>query len=41
LWLSPLLALLVCGCWETRETVTLNPDGSGKVAFETITALPL
>jgi hypothetical protein len=40
LWLSPLLALLICGCWETKETVTLNPDGSGKDAFETITALP-
>ncbi|MGZ5441351.1 MAG: hypothetical protein ACXW5U_05505 [Thermoanaerobaculia bacterium] len=41
LWLFPLVALVFCGCWETRETVTLNPDGSGKVAFETITALPL
>ncbi len=28
------LTLLVCGCFQTKETYTLNPDGSGKVLLE-------
>lgn len=35
------LAALAGGCWETKQTITMNPDGSGKVVFDTVTALPI
>jgi len=40
--LTPALvtALLTCGCWETKDVTTLNPDGSGKLAFDVITIVP-
>jgi hypothetical protein len=32
------LALSAAGCFETRQIVTLNPDGSGKVVMDTLMA---
>jgi hypothetical protein len=36
-YVTPILlgmALLVCGCFETKETYYLNPDGTGKVDID-------
>jgi len=30
------MAVLLCGCLQTRMDVTLNPDGSGKMAVEAV-----
>ncbi len=35
------LALLAGGCFETREVFKLNPDGSGMLKFEVLTAVQL
>jgi hypothetical protein len=35
LWFA--LALLYCGCFEVKEEIILNPDGSGKANVEVIT----
>ncbi|MFW6133556.1 MAG: hypothetical protein ACOC8F_06630 [Planctomycetota bacterium] len=41
------LSLIACGlvalagCWQTEHVMTLNPDGSGKVAFQIVTAVPV
>ena len=34
------LAALLPGCFERKQTATLNPDGSGKMFLETIVAVP-
>ncbi|MCX5674863.1 MAG: hypothetical protein NTX87_07630 [Planctomycetota bacterium] len=31
----------IAGCLEKKEEFTLNPDGSGKVVYETIVAMPM
>jgi len=35
------LAGALAGCFETVQIVTVNPDGSGKLAFETQVSMPL
>jgi len=35
-----LLLIFMCGCLKTEDTVTINPDGSGKVHIETASSLP-
>ena len=31
------LGLMLSGCWEVKQKITLNPDASGKLAFDLIT----
>lgn len=33
------LALLAAGCFETKQVITLNPDGSGKVEIDALLAV--
>jgi hypothetical protein len=33
---SLILLSLLTGCYETKQEITLNPDGSGKVTMESI-----
>ena len=40
-FLLAIVALLVAGCVETKQAVTVNPDGSGKAIIDTIAAPPL
>src|SRR2546426_8136137 len=35
-----LLLALLCGCFKTKDELTLEADGSGKVRIETRTSLP-
>ena len=35
-----LALLFLCGCFKTKDELTLNADGSGKVRIETRTSLP-
>ncbi len=32
--LLPLVALLLASCYETKQEITLNPDGTGKMRLE-------
>jgi len=35
-----MLLLLLCGCIKTKDELTINADGSGKVRIETLTSVP-
>jgi len=35
------VAAAIAGCFEKKEEFTLNPDGSGKVVFESIMSMPM
>src|SRR5881628_1858149 len=35
-----LLIALLCGCFKTKDELTLEADGSGKVRIETRTSIP-
>ena len=35
-----LLLVFLCGCIRTKDDLTLNADGSGKVQIETQTSIP-
>ena len=35
-----LLLALLCGCFKTKDELTLEADGSGKVRIETRTSIP-
>jgi len=35
-----LLLLCLCGCFKTKDELTINADGSGKVRIETLSSLP-
>src|SRR6266404_4567297 len=35
-----LLVALLCGCFKTKDELTLEADGSGKVRIETRTSVP-
>ncbi len=39
LMLLPLLLLALVGCDETKQTITLNPDGSGKMVYSVVHSL--
>ena len=39
-WIICLLLPLLCGCFETKDELTLNADGSGTVHIETRTTVP-
>jgi len=35
-----LLLVLLCGCIKTKDELTINADGTGKVRIETQTSIP-
>ena len=37
---SVLLLLLLCGCLQTKDDLTINGDGSGKVHMEIVSSIP-
>lgn len=39
-WLPPLAALLLCGCFQAQDELTLEADGSGKVTLTLHSSLP-
>jgi len=39
-WLLCLSLALLAGCFESKQIITLNPDGSGKTEFDTVTVVP-
>src|SRR5437660_1098584 len=39
-WISVSATLLLCGCFQVEDELTLQPDGSGKVALTLHSNLP-